>query len=138
MLCDAHRPAPTDDDEVGLLGRMWLALHRVVLEDAARGVPLHLVSHEELGMGGPPALQDVFTAVGLPWTGREERRPSGEVVTDRLHNLNRDPREVARAWTTQIGAADLARLEEMTAETLEQLARIRRPVPGSDAAGAVS
>ncbi|HLR97896.1 MAG TPA: sulfotransferase [Jiangellaceae bacterium] len=133
-----QRSSDAPDDEVGLLGRMWRALHRVVLRDAAQGVPLHVVSHEELGMGGPRALQDLFAAVGLTWAERKERLRAGDVVDDRLHNLDRDPREVARAWTTKIGVQDLERLEEMAGPTLTELARLRRPVPGGDAAEAVS
>lgn len=138
LIADGQQPSDgaAGDDDLGLLARLWNALHKLLLEDIANGVPVHIVAHEDVGLGGADALRVVFDAVGLRWAGQGggALEISGEVVPGRLHNLDREPSQVARSWIRDTDDEDLARLDRITGPVLAELKRLRLLIPGTEAA----
>lgn len=124
----------TGSDDVGLVARMWSALHTLVLEDIDRGTSVHVVAHESASSGGESALKALFSAVGLRWraTGRraDQPTPTGEAAPDRLHNLRRDPRDVAHAWRQDIASEEFTRVDQAAKPLLQQLAEVELQLPG--------
>lgn len=59
---------------------------------------------------------------------------AGEVRAHRMHNLDRDPRQVAAAWMKDVNGEELARLDRITGEVQDGRKRARPPVPAGTAA----
>jgi hypothetical protein len=111
---EAFVGAPVD---VELIGRMWWTLYSLFLLDAERLDTLIVVAHADLAQGGLSALENVRNECGLqPARGRAQtsiRWPAKVADPKRLHNFNRDPREVASSWRAEMSANDVASLERV-------------------------
>lgn len=117
-------------DEVTMMAWFWAALNTQALHDieaVGQGV---VVAHEDLALGGAPAMRRLFDALDLPWTQDVERslrapgdkaEPSSPGATG-LHDFDRAPQAVASSWRAQVSAADVENVERIAGATLRELA----------------
>lgn len=116
-------PAAAADDAVAM-GFFWDWAYRRALADLARVPDAVVVAHSELTTGGDTALRRLGEAVGLsavvtPGTSRmpaSPRPPGASPDVQRLHNFERTPGEVMSGWRERVSPAEVALLDEMTAE----------------------
>ena len=107
------------------MGTAWSTLYGAALEGIAELADSVIVSHEELATGGVPAARRLFARCSLEWdaaaAGLFADRSAGATESSALHNLDRSPAAVARAWRDKVGADEIARLEAGTTEVLHAL-----------------
>ncbi|WP_114908068.1 sulfotransferase [Ornithinimicrobium murale] len=114
------------ETDLHLIARMWTVLHQLALEDLDGPVDGIVVSHEKLACGGYVGLHHLRTRLGLALPGERpeaEAPAQGDMTPDsgRLHNLDRDPKTVARAWRDTIQPGELAWLEDTCGSLLANL-----------------
>ncbi|MBG6217297.1 hypothetical protein IWX75_001752 [Arthrobacter sp. CAN_A6] len=122
------RPPPVDPGGAEAMAVFWSFLYERALADLADHPGALIVSHEELSVGGPQALQKLAGMCGLKRTRRVpetetamtpiEERPAR---TD-LHDFDRQPAEVAKGWRTRISASDLNAIDSIAGPTIRKLA----------------
>ncbi|MCX6467511.1 MAG: sulfotransferase [Pseudonocardiales bacterium] len=127
-------PAEVPATDAEAMGAFWAHLHEFALADRAGLSELHIVSHEELARGGPPAGRRLFELLDLRWSPRaeeelsKEARPAAATAPSaRLHDLDRSPAAVAGAWRDALDPAEVDAIERVTATTHARLdeARVR-------------
>lgn len=122
----AEVPPPPEDDEASeaeAMGWFWSALHSIALADIAESNAL-VVSHEELAAGGISAAARLFSALELrPGRRTDEEFSAGgaDVHSSRLHNLDRNPADVAREWQGRLGAEDFESIESVASKVYARL-----------------
>jgi hypothetical protein len=134
-------PAPSDAAlaEAHDLALFWSLLYRAALADLTEQPGAVLISHQELASGGAPALRRLFGLLDLTWTPATERAfpagnggGGGEAATSRasaaLHNFDRTPQQVATGWESRLDPAELAYVNEVTANLRGQLDEARSPL----------
>ncbi len=113
------------DDELGAMGTTWSTLYQAAVTDAGSLSACVIVSHEELAAGGPSAARRLFEACSLDWDDSAARLftvgPAGAGESSALHNFDRTPAEVARAWRDKVDADEIARLEAGAGDVLHEL-----------------
>ena len=115
-LWESDRAQLSDTDAMGLF---WSILTTLALDDMARTPSTVMVAHRELAAGGLPATTRLFSALGLEVSEstRAALNQGGESQHNEreLHRFDRNPAEVAEAWTSQVSGEDVARIEFVTA-----------------------
>ena len=95
----------------------WSTLYGMALRDTEQD-EVHIVSHQELALGGEASARQLFSSLGLRWTtdSANELRPDGnrEPESKALHNLSRDPTSVAEEWRQRLSAEEVGVLDEET------------------------
>lgn len=94
----------------------WSALYAMALYDITPlGSKVTVVAHEEAAAAGPSFTAALLTHLGLapPVVKNLEPRAS-EVDVGALHNLNRNPADVAREWEKRVSVDDRRELDERT------------------------
>jgi hypothetical protein len=132
-------PAPVDVpvSDPRAMAWFWSTLYSVALRDLADVEDAVVVSHEELAVGGTPALGRLFEACGLaappdePSRGPEaapapvaSKEDEGKV----LHRLDRPPDEAATAWRSVVDDSELAMLDDLAGPTFGALQAARLPL----------
>jgi hypothetical protein len=136
--CGRFDAESVSDDDVDQMGWFWAVCHAIALEQLARLPMAIVVSHQELSLGGPPAVRTLFDACDLAWSPRvaaEVARWSGPMATapvsgDRLHVMNRAPKDVDESWRGRLDPGDILRLEQRTLRVLNELEERRLPLRG--------
>jgi hypothetical protein len=126
-------PGPDASDDIAAMAWFWSFCHRVALDDLARLGRGVVVSHAEVAEGGEPAARRLLTSCGLRWSARVEQQlavPKNapartSVERPLLHDFDRPPAQVATAWRTALPAADVARIEDLTATERGALEAVR-------------
>lgn len=131
-------PARDEVNFAQAIGHFWVALHEFVLHDLRHSevaCRAHVVAHADAATGGIAAGQAIAKLLDIRWNKAMDRSsisgPSASVSPTSLHNLDRDPAQVAEAWRHLATAEEIADLESVTAQThssLEKL-RVRLSVP---------
>lgn len=124
------------DDDVERMSWFWTVAHRIALEQLTRTPSAVVVSHQELSMGGPAAVRTLFDACNLRWSHRTSdevdrwSQSSGldPAAGDRLHVLNRSPKEVSDAWRKRLDPDDVVRVEKHAHDVFAELERRRLPL----------
>lgn len=125
------QPPPSSEGEVAMMAWFWNALYGMALHDGAGlGKDLLVVAHEDIAGGGTEVARRLFELLDLEWSDRvaEELNRSGssrKVDTAALHNLDRNPTQVAHEWSTKVSPAEREQLELATRDVrtlLEQRA----------------
>lgn len=121
-------PPPELDNDLRVVGRMWIVLHSILIADLPTLKDTLVVSHEQLASGGPAAVDRLRNQLGLASPRRylgasAKAAPRTPTNTDptKLHNLDRDPKAVAGAWRETIPPRELAELEDMIGGLLTEL-----------------
>lgn len=116
------------ETDLHLVGRMWTALHSIVLSDLDALSDAVVVSHERLAGGGDRAFSQLLGHLGLDVPAHQTVNAPRESSTThpqpdptKLHNLTRDPQTVAGAWRTTVDPSDTAALELMANDLLGAL-----------------
>ena len=124
-------PAPGEVSFAEEMGIFWSVVHEFALADAAPSGCL-IVSHTELATGGVDAGRALAALLGLDWPPAmtaefAKESAAGPADPDQLHNFDRAPAAVAEEWRSKLNEEETARIEQVTAQTLEkvQAARFR-------------
>ena len=138
-LAGAPTPAPDPDDDVGSMGWFWATAYRVVLRDLDGLPDAVVVDHAELAAGGPRAICALASSLGLQGVRPVAASPPGSRHIPRaerglppLHQLDRNPTEVADEWRRHVSDAEVHHIEALTAPVLDELARRRFRLPTDD------
>lgn len=133
-------PAPGERNPAQAMGLFWKALYDMALNDLGRTQRVIVVAHEEVAGSGVPAGRRLFERLGLRWTEESQAEALGKDATGsegpgaasrELHNLARNPKDVANSWRTHVSREELADVESVTADTRERLAAARLRLPDS-------
>jgi len=98
------------------MGLFWAALYRVALTGLPEGTIV--VSHQGLAAGGSEARERLIGDLGLDSSvvTQDTIAATNERPITRLHNLNRNPEDVASAWKSQVSASEIAEAEGAAGE----------------------
>lgn len=129
-------PTPEPPDDAHAMVEFWTVLHRQVLAWLPEVPDALLVSHAEASLGGAPALRRLMLACGLQ-PGDPASATAGALAADapragRLHSFDRAPGEVTSGWRARLTPAEVAVVEEGTAQTWQELQSRRFELTGED------
>ncbi|MGC4110221.1 MAG: hypothetical protein QM747_07310 [Nocardioides sp.] len=133
-------PLPGETDDATAMAVFWSILYEIAL-DRAEGIDgLVVVSHEGLAGGGMPAVEKLFSTLGLRTSEGtaaeiEREQGAGKAPADTgssgggdrpaLHDFNRSPAQAAGAWRDRLEPGELDRMESVGAAMLARLEALR-------------
>lgn len=113
---DGLQRAPDEPTVVAHIAWFWNALYGMALHDIAPlGRKVTVLAHEEVAAGGLQFVNALYAHLSLrsPGVGKPGTEPR-EMIATALHNFNRNPAEVAKAWERRVSREEREELEERT------------------------
>jgi hypothetical protein len=113
--------------EAARMGLFWAVLQVLLLDDLPQVPQTLVVAHGELAAGGVGAAEALFDRLGLVTTEETRREMRGGGPTPApaagsgLHQLNRNPAEVAQSWRRHLDAQEVAEIEKIAGPVLAEL-----------------
>lgn len=120
---------PRDADPDGALAMAWFwsALYSIALADFASIPGGEVVSHEAVATD-EGVCRRLHDTLGVPWSPAADqefaREGSSEVDPAKLHNFDRRPADAALEWRGRVSGADIAVLDDATAQLRGRLDRL--------------